>query len=216
MSKNKYKEMIEEEFDKLASLNDLSELSKKKYYYTLKAKKSRDNLIITNAAALIITILVSFVTISVTINKTINDKGTSMSQRIDDINIDIKKIGVDKMGDEKIEKLKLDIIGIIKVEGKAAINDIQNELNGIYTLGKIIGILSLGIIIVYFIIIKIIGGEASRFETLVIMIDERRKVLEKEKIENEAIKKIGEIDKTVEGTKREVETLVRIFSNFKK
>lgn len=176
MTKDKDKKIdrkIRRDYNFLKYSEDLIVLKKLKYKCTLKAKKQRDSLIITNAIAIIFTIMLSFITISHTAIKIVYDNERNIVQRIDDFAIGNKKISIDKKSDESVEKIKNEIMDIAKSEKDIALDTINNDIEVIKFFYIAIVVLIIGVIILYQIIIKIISEKASTYETLVIMIDER-------------------------------------------
>ncbi|NFH99479.1 hypothetical protein FDB15_04050 [Clostridium botulinum] len=166
-------ELIRKEHEYLMMSDNLVLLKREKYKCILKAKELRDSLIISNTITLIFTILISFVTISYTINSTIMNTSNSAVERIDDLKIDKMKIGIDKMTDTEEEELKSNLEEIINTEGELAQKHIIDNYKSIRILFILVMILVIAILKIYFIIIDKFGKKASRYETLVIMIDER-------------------------------------------
>lgn len=196
--------------------NDIPTLKMTRYNFILKAKKERDTLISSNAITLIFTILVSFLTITYTIANSISDRSDNAIKRVDDVKIEVMKVGIDKKNESELATIKSDMENIYKNEGNLAIKDINEKMDSIYPLLKAIVYIIIAILLINFISIKFISGKASYYETLVIMIDERLKGLEKENNEKDNTKKLEEIEKIMEETKAEVGTLIKVFNGLKR
>lgn len=168
-------EIIEKEYQNLTTLNDVVLLKKRKYLYTFIAKKNRDYLIMINAITLIITILVSFLTLAYTFNKSIYDSGGNIIKRIHNVQIDNMKIDIDKMNDEEKLNLKSDIIKLIESEKDLSIEGIGATVKSVKYFFIAMVIMSIAIYVIYQLIIIKVSKKASEYEAKVIMIDERIK-----------------------------------------
>lgn len=164
------KKKIEENNEILSAyynFDKLKELKLLKYDFTLKAKNRRDFLIITNAIALILTVMLSFVTFWQTVVKASYEDGDKIIQGIDNYKID------ENASEEKTEVVYKEIKSILSAEIYVTKEKLhQSEKLSEMVLNIMIGFIIL-IIATYIILIKTFSGRAAYYETLVIMIDER-------------------------------------------
>lgn len=155
------------------NFDQLKDLKVLKYGFTLKAKNKRDVLIITNAIALILTVMLSLITFSQTVFKASYEDSDKIIQRIDNYKMEKNKSNIDENASDKMEAANKEIKYILQNEIEATKEKLYYNLNVANMIIDImIGFIIL-IIATYIILIKTFSGRAAYYETLVIMIDER-------------------------------------------
>lgn len=203
--------LLSEKYEYFSNCKKLENLKKEKYEYILRAKKLRNRKLCITVIGMFITMIIALLTVGFTcINSMSSDTLTT-----------IRSIGSKQIELQK-EKSDNDINNVLNIVGKASDAE-ENIYNASLELKKSMNRITCSVILCLIIgtittytVIKHEENKASEYETFEIMIDARIEEIKEDKIENEAIKRLEEIKKTVEGTQREVETLNIIFSNLQK